>query len=485
MLWHFLFVAYVSNNIVPWGDIHALMANRLIALDKCPGVRPIGVGESLRRILGKPICFATRLDLEVSCGVDQLSAGVKSGIEGAIHAVNDLYMAHHSLPAGWGLLLVDAKNAFNSLNRAAMLWNVRVLWPRCSRFVFNTYQCWGTLLVRGSDEFLFSKEGVTQGDPLSMFLYAVGTLPLIQSLKDPTLCTQLWYADDAAACGDICNVRKWFDKLLELGPKFGYYPNPEKCYLVVDNSYVNVAKLHFDDLGVQIVNHHRYLGGFIGDVSAKNAFVKAKVDKWSEDVCCLSRIAVSQPQAAYTAVTKFLQHEWNFVLRTIPDSGDMFCSLESTIYSVFLPAVFGTEISLQERQLFSLPVKYGGLGIPSACVSAPILYTASRNSTKCIVDTIISHSSFEIAAHETTVFSARSDYLKSCEQRYDQLYDNVLQQFDSFHQRSIQRARDNTMSVWLSVVPVEQNHFDLTAQEFCDALAVRYRKPLLGLPSRL
>ena len=107
-------VRRISNNIVPWGDIHALMANRLIALDKCPGVCPIG----------KSIGFATRLDLEVSCGVDQLSAGVKSGIEGAIHAVNDLYMGHHSLPAGWRLLLVDAKNAFNSLNRAAMLWNV-------------------------------------------------------------------------------------------------------------------------------------------------------------------------------------------------------------------------------------------------------------------------------------------------------------------------------------------------------------------------
>ena len=29
---------------------------------------------------------------------------------------------------------------------------------------------------------------------------------------------------------------------------------------------------------------------------------------------------------------------------------------------------------------------------------------------------------------------------------------------------------------------VGQNHFDLTAQEFCDALALHYRKPLLNFP---
>ena len=52
-------VRRISNNIVPWGDIQALMANRLIALDKCPGVCPIGVGESLHRIVRKTNCFAT------------------------------------------------------------------------------------------------------------------------------------------------------------------------------------------------------------------------------------------------------------------------------------------------------------------------------------------------------------------------------------------------------------------------------------------
>ena len=167
------------NNIVPWVDIRALIANRLIALDKCPGVRTIGIGETLRRVLGKAVCFATRVDVELSCGADQLCGGVRSGIEGAIHAMTGLF-SQHAVSSGWGVLLVDASNAFNSLNRAALLWNVRVLWPRCSRFVFNTYQGWATLVLRGSQEFLYSMEGVTQGDPLSMFLYAIGTLPLFE-----------------------------------------------------------------------------------------------------------------------------------------------------------------------------------------------------------------------------------------------------------------------------------------------------------------
>ena len=118
------------------------------------------------------------------------------------------------------------------------------MWPRCSRFLFNTYNGHAALVVRGAEEFLYSREGVTQGDPLSMFLYAVGTLPLIRSLKKP-LWTQVWYADDASACGRLVHIRQWFDLLLQRGPSFGYHPNPKKSSLIVDVSLRTIPPSNF------------------------------------------------------------------------------------------------------------------------------------------------------------------------------------------------------------------------------------------------
>ena len=153
----------ILNTMVPWESIRALMASHLIALDKCPGVRPIGIGESLRRLMGKTVMLLAGEDVQDGCGIDQLCAGAEAGIEAAVHAVNSLFDEHQG--SGWPLL-VDATIAFNALHRKTALWHARHLWPRGCRYLFNTYKAWATLVVSGSDSaVVYSKEGTTQGQP--------------------------------------------------------------------------------------------------------------------------------------------------------------------------------------------------------------------------------------------------------------------------------------------------------------------------------
>eukprot|EP00957_Ditylum_brightwellii_P117668 8975716-Ditylum_brightwellii.AAC.1 len=57
-----------------------------------------------------------------ACGAKQLCGGLRSGIEGGIHAMSDLW-DDYGEEDGWGILLVDARNAFNELNRMSMLWH--------------------------------------------------------------------------------------------------------------------------------------------------------------------------------------------------------------------------------------------------------------------------------------------------------------------------------------------------------------------------
>jgi len=74
-------------------SIKAILA-RLIPLIKGKGaVRSIGVGEVLRRIIGKCVMKVTKPDVIDSSGSLQVCAGHKSGSEAAIHAVRDIFHA--------------------------------------------------------------------------------------------------------------------------------------------------------------------------------------------------------------------------------------------------------------------------------------------------------------------------------------------------------------------------------------------------------
>ena len=77
-------------NVDPNG-LAAYTACRLIALNKNPGVRPIGVGEAARRIIGKAILKVIKPDVLRVTGNLQLCAGQEAGAEAAVHAIRTLF----------------------------------------------------------------------------------------------------------------------------------------------------------------------------------------------------------------------------------------------------------------------------------------------------------------------------------------------------------------------------------------------------------
>ena len=147
-------------------------------------------------------------------------SGQKSGCEAAVHSMRQNF----DDTTAQAILIVDASNAFNNLNHQTALQNILLNCSSIAKVLINTYRDDSQLFADG--ETLFSMEGTTQGDPLAMAMYAIGTLPLIRRLNQKI--QQVWYADDTTAGGQLLPLREWWNVLREIGPEYGYFVNPTK-----------------------------------------------------------------------------------------------------------------------------------------------------------------------------------------------------------------------------------------------------------------
>ena len=115
----------IATEFVDPQSLEALMANRGIPLDKCPGLRPVGIGEIKRRVTGKAIMHIVNNDIQEAAGPLQLCAGQSAGVEAAVHAMRKFFAADETD----AVLLIDADNAFNRANRKVVLHNIQYVCP--------------------------------------------------------------------------------------------------------------------------------------------------------------------------------------------------------------------------------------------------------------------------------------------------------------------------------------------------------------------
>jgi len=114
------FTMWLANGFPSLSSYRTLMSGHLTALDKNPGVRLIGMGESWRRLFAKCLLVVAGKDAADECGIDNLSGGISADIDAAVHSANEVVDGNYET-VNWGFILVDARNAFNELNRYMML----------------------------------------------------------------------------------------------------------------------------------------------------------------------------------------------------------------------------------------------------------------------------------------------------------------------------------------------------------------------------
>ena len=301
----------ISTNFVDPDGLSAFVACRLLPLDKNPGVRPIGVCEVLRRIVGKAVMAVVKQDVLKAAGAHQLCAGQNAGCEAAVHAMKRVFQNDETD----AILLVDASNAFNNINRKVALLNILQLCPAIAVILVNCYRNFSQLFVGG--EIILSQEGTTQGDPLAMAFFGLASVPLIQAVATDGI-IQTWFADDAASGGKLIHLFSWWTALNRLGPMFGYLPNAVKTFLVVKPEKIQEAEDIFKETGVNICTAgQRYLGGAIGSKKFVTEFIAAKVTEWVAQLDRLAKFAQSQPHAALFGLNKWPY--WTMAILDLPD----------------------------------------------------------------------------------------------------------------------------------------------------------------------
>lgn len=307
--------------------------------------------------------------------------------------------------------------------------------------------------------------------------------------------TQAWYADDSQAIGRLLALRAWWDLLCELGPGFGYFPKPSKTYLVVKPHLLEEAQRVFAGTGIVIagggqrdagVNGHRDLGAAIGTVEFVANYLRGKVLKWVEQMECLSDFARTQPHAAHSAFVHGVRNKWTFTQRTMQSLHTHMGPLEDTIRSKFIPALLGKKsgfaISDDQRSMFALPARWGGMGIDNPVSDSPHKYADSLLFTeqlKCLVK--VGAGSLLVDPRKQKDVEKQIE--KQREVRYEEEFNRLCASASYDVQRALVLAREKGASSVFTMLPYRKYGFCFGARrDFNDLIALRYRLPIYGLP---
>ena len=470
------------------------------ALKRDGGLRPIAVGNLIRRLVGK--CCATRLQEKAASllSPNQLGVGVKNGCEGILHSVRKALEADPSL---W-CLRVDLINAFNLADREAALAEVATAFPEILAWVSTCYGQASNLLF--GETSISSERGFHQGDPLAALLFALVLHVIVLKIKQevPGLVVNTWFLDDGCQVGTVEELQAVVDILKQEGPARGLIlstsetvkaPLPPKSSIWCPQDLGTVA----DPLkrGIPRVEEDGIilLGAPIGSESFVRAALKSKVEKVSKLAALLPRL--EDPHTEFVLLRSCLAlPKIAFILRAV-DTSTHINQLQAfdMITRESLTRILGCPLDEMAWLQAKLPVSLGGLGLRSAKSHATSAHAASLLSSQHLVASLLQRqvgSLFPLLSPQLLALHSASQGEEALEEGLNGVSQKQMSFKVDQHQQKLllehldeedvrERARLASIALphagdWLNVAPLVALGLHLRPPEFI--LSVKYR---LGL----
>lgn len=374
----------VPESVCPW-----LYGASLTALKKKDGgIRPIAVGNVLRRLTAKLACQSTQTGANQFFQPIQLGCGTRGGAEAAVHAIRHYMSTSQNDEV---LVKLDFKNAFNSINRGMLLEEIYDKFKSLYPFIYQCYR-YPTYLSFGR-HVINSEWGVQQGDPLGPLCFCLVAHRLAPKLKSKI---NIWYMDDVTLVDTPSVVLQDIEEILKIGPDIGLSLNSKKSEFYLQEGYEGTNTLEALSLllpgAKQLKNDITILGVPLTDSSIA-AILLSKIEQMK---ILANRLTVLQSHFALHVLQKCLgAPRLLYTLRCCPSWNHLtFLKILDNVQRTTLERICNISLSPTAWKQATLPISLGGLGIRSTEVLSIPAFLASAHSVTGLVCSILQTDNF-------------------------------------------------------------------------------------------